>query len=67
MVGKRIAKLRKSKGWTQVDLAKAARLSKGYIASIEEGDGHPRIKTVAMIAAVLGVEVRKLYEEGQDE
>lgn len=62
MVGKRIAKLRKGKGWTQADLAKATRLSKGYIAAIEKG-GCPGMKTVAMLAQALGVEVRELYRE----
>ncbi|MCO5387773.1 MAG: helix-turn-helix domain-containing protein [Desulfosporosinus sp.] len=37
MVGKRIATLRKEKGWTQKELAKVAKLSTGYIAAIEEG------------------------------
>ena len=63
MVGKRIAQLRKEMGWTQKDLAGETRLSKGYIAAIEEGDQQPNIKTVAIIARALGVEVRELYEE----
>lgn len=60
MVGKRIANLRKEKGWTQKQLAKATRLSKSRIAAIE-GGGRPGIKTVAMIAKALGVEVGELY------
>ena len=62
MLGKRIAKLRRQKGWTQKDLADATRLSRGYIAAIEEGK-HPGIKAVAMIAEALGVEVGELYRE----
>ena len=65
MVGKRIAKLRKEKGWTQADLAKIAGLSKGYVASIEEGK-YPGIKALAMIAKTLGVEARALFEEEED-
>lgn len=61
MIGKRIAQLRKEKGWTQKDLAKAARLSRGYIASIEEGGSHA-VKTVTMIAEALRVEARELFE-----
>lgn len=60
MVGKRIASIRQEKGWTQADLAKASGLSKGYIASIEEGK-KPGIKAIALIAGALGVEVRKFY------
>lgn len=65
MVGKRIAQLRKKKGWTQKDLAGATRLSKGYIATIEEGDQQPKIKTVAIIAGALGVEARELYKDDE--
>lgn len=62
MVGKRIALIRKNKSWTQKDLAEATRLSRGYIAAIEEG-GSPGVKTVAMIAKALGVDARELLEE----
>lgn len=62
MVGKRIAKMRKEKKWTQKQLAEAARLSKSRIAAIEEGK-RPGIKTVVMIAEALGVETRELFGE----
>lgn len=64
MVGKRITKLRKDKGWSQKDLADATGLSKGYIAAIEEGRS-PGIKTISIIAEALGVEVRDLFEEDE--
>lgn len=62
MVGKRIAELRKERGWTQKELAKAARLSKSYIAAIEEGV-NPSIKASARIADGLGVEIKELYRK----
>ena len=62
MLGKRTAKLRKERGWTQGDLANATRLSRGYIASIEEGTVHPSIKTVAIIAKILGIEAGELLK-----
>jgi len=62
MVGKRIANLRKEKGWTQKDLADAIRLSRGYIAAIEAGE-RLGVKAVAIIAEALGVEARELYKE----
>jgi len=61
-IGSNIAKFRRNKGWTQAKLAKAARLSRGYIAAIEEGKGHPRIKTLAIIAEKLGVGIDELIE-----
>ena len=60
-LGKKIAELRKRKGWTQTDLAMATRLSKGYVAAIE-GGRNPEVKTVALIAEALGVEARKLFK-----
>ena len=63
MIGKRIARLRKEKGWTQANLAKATGLSKGYIAAIEEEGKIPRIKTLARIAACLDVDLGELLRE----
>jgi len=60
MVGKRIAEIRKEKGWTQKDLADRTRLSRGYIASIEGGRS-PGVKAKSIIAEALGVEVCELY------
>ena len=59
MIGEKIAKLRKEKGWTQADLATATRLSKGYISAIEEGKS-PGVKALVVIAEALGVEARAL-------
>lgn len=63
MIGKRIAQLRKKRGWTQKDLAEETGLSRGYISTIEEGGIHPSVKTLALIAGALGVEARELLEE----
>jgi len=62
VVGKVIARLRKGKGWTQTELANAASLSRGCIAAIE-GGRDPGIKTLALIAEALGVEVKEFFEE----
>lgn len=60
MIGDRIAELRKEKKWTQRDLAKVTGLSRGYIASIEEGNHRPKIRTLAMIADALDVTVDEI-------
>lgn len=60
--GDRIAKLRKVKGWTQAELAKATGLSSGYVAAIEEGRAHPKLKTLVIIAEKLGGSLEKLKE-----
>jgi len=62
-IGGNIAKFRRKKGWTQTKLAKSARLSRGYIAAIEKGKRHPRVKTLAIIAEKLGVGIEELMGE----
>ena len=62
-IGSNIAKFRRLKGWTQATLAKETGLSRGYIAAIEEGRKHPRLKTLAIIAEKLGVGIDELIEE----
>jgi Predicted transcriptional regulator with C-terminal CBS domains len=62
MIAQRVAELRKAKGLTQVDLAKEAGLSWGYIAAIEEGRIRPKIKTLALIAKCLNVELQSLLK-----
>ena len=63
MVGKRIAQLRKEKGWTQKDLADETGLSRGYIATIEEGRIQPKLRTLARIAKCLDVGLELLLRE----
>lgn len=63
MVSKRISELRKDKGWTQEELARAVKLSRSYIAAIEEGRIRPKIKTLALIAKCLDVELELLLRE----
>lgn len=65
-LGENIAILRRNKGWTQAELAKAAGLSRGYIAAIEEG-GKPSLRALAVIAESLEVEIKQLYGEVEEE
>jgi len=60
VLGNNIANYRRLKSLTQVELAVAIGVSKGYIAAIEEGKKMPGIKTLAMIAECLDVELELL-------
>ena len=60
---KNIAIIRKRKGFTQEQLAKATGFSESYISAIEEGRGHPRIRTLEVIAKCLGVGLEELLQE----
>ncbi|MFZ5650161.1 MAG: helix-turn-helix domain-containing protein [Bacillota bacterium] len=61
-----IARLRRERGLTQAELSRTTGLSRGYIAAIEQGRRHPTIKTLAIIAEALGVEIEVLTEEEEE-
>lgn len=49
--------LRKQRGWTQEDLARAANLTTGTISRVERGEDIPNLPTAQAIARALGVGV----------
>ena len=59
-----IAVLRKDKGMTQEELAEACDLSVGYISQLEAPGTYycPSLKTLFIIAEVLGTTVSKLTD-----
>lgn len=48
--GKRIRKLRKDRGWTQVYLAEHTGLGSVYISQLEHGKKEPGLRTVEILA-----------------
>lgn len=61
--GAKVASARKQRGWTQSDLARAARISRQAVFQIESGITLPRIDTALRIANALGGEVHALFSE----
>lgn len=61
-IGKRIRQIRGEKRITQEDLAGEAGLNRAYIGYIERGERNPSTETLAKIAKVLKVPLRKLFE-----
>lgn len=51
--GKRVERLRRDRGWTQADLARAAAVRQGYISVIENDTGAPSASLMAAIAKTL--------------
>jgi transcriptional regulator with XRE-family HTH domain len=51
--GKRVERLRRDHGWTQVELARAAQVRQGYISIIEKDNGAPSAALMAAIARAL--------------
>lgn len=62
-VGKRVADLRKAKGYSQVRLAAATGLSAGHIGQIEQGRRHPTLVTIYRLCSGLEIEVSELFRE----
>lgn len=60
-IGVTIKRLREEKGWTQLALAKRAKVPQSYISELEAGDKrNPGIETLRKLAKVLGVKVMRL-------
>lgn len=59
----RLRRLREAKGWTQVDLAKKARVTQALISQLEAGKkASPSVVPLLRIARALGVTVEELVE-----
>jgi len=65
-VGGRVAAARRRKGWSQTDLAKRARLTRGSVANIELGRQRAPLETVWRIGEALGIEPRMLLPSMSD-
>ncbi len=61
-LGRRIKDLRKSRMWTQVELAEYAGLNSGYVAEVERGGRNPSLETILNIAATLNVSAGYLVD-----
>ena len=60
MVGERIAKLRKAKGFTQDQFAEATGLNRTHLYRLETGQQSMTLKTLKLIADALGVRATQL-------
>lgn len=59
--GKRVAKIRKEKGFTQEKLGFAVGVSPAYIGFIEQGRRNPTIANIYKISKVLGVSLKDIF------
>jgi transcriptional regulator with XRE-family HTH domain len=59
-----IRELREKKGWSQSELSRRSGVKQGVLSYIENGrTKHPRVDTLAAIAAALGTTVEKLIRK----
>jgi transcriptional regulator with XRE-family HTH domain len=61
-LAKNVRRLRKSKGWTQDELAAQLKIKQTAISLIENNRANPTLKTLEDIAACLGVKFTELFE-----
>lgn len=59
-LGQHIAKIRRSKGYSQDRVCLEAGLSRGALSKIESGRVEPKISTLALIAITIDVSLAKL-------
>jgi transcriptional regulator with XRE-family HTH domain len=60
-VGRRIAELRRAKGWTQAELAERLGVSIKWVSRVENGE-NLTLATLAKIGRVFGVRAAELLE-----
>jgi transcriptional regulator with XRE-family HTH domain len=61
-LGRRVAQLRKAKGWTQERLAEASGMDVSHLAALEVGLVNPTLVTLLKVAKGLRVKVGELFE-----
>ena len=62
--GSRVRAIRKSRRWTQEELAARSGRHPTYIGGIERGERNITIQVIADIARALGVRITELFETG---
>lgn len=60
-VGRRIAELRRERGWTQEQLAERLGISRRYLARLERGGQNVTVHRLAWLAEHLGCRVADLF------
>ncbi len=60
--GERLAKIRKSKGYSQDRVCNEGGFSRGTLSKIESGSVDPQLTTLARIAEIIGVPLKKILD-----
>ncbi|OIQ21198.1 helix-turn-helix transcriptional regulator [Lacinutrix sp. MedPE-SW] len=62
-IGQNIAKARRRKKLTQVDVCVELKMDKPYLSSIENGRQNPTLLTLKKLADAIGVEVEEFLKD----
>ncbi len=60
--GERIRKLRRAKGWRQIDLAEQSGVHEVHISDLERGTREAGLRTLSKIASALGTTLSELLK-----
>jgi transcriptional regulator with XRE-family HTH domain len=60
--GERIRKLRRAKGWRQIDLAEQSGVHEVHISDLERGTREPGLRTLSKIARALGITLSEVLK-----
>jgi len=62
LLGERIRKLRKAKGWRQIDLAQHSGVHEVHISDLERGSREVGLKTLFALSQALNVKLDELFK-----
>jgi transcriptional regulator with XRE-family HTH domain len=60
--GERIRKLRRAKGWRQIDLAEQSGVHEVHISDLERGTREPGLRTLSKITLALGTTLSEMLK-----
>ncbi|MCD5361261.1 helix-turn-helix domain-containing protein [Chromobacterium aquaticum] len=61
LFGRRLAELRKQKGWSQEQLALESGIARSYLGGVERGQRNIALLNICKLAKTLGVPVGELF------
>ena len=64
-LGKAIRAERLRNGWSQEDLADAAKINRSYVTDLENGKRTPNLATLMQVAGAFGMKTSKLIAAGE--
>ncbi len=62
LFGRRVALLRKGKGWSQEQLALQSGLARSYLSGVERGQRNIALENIVRLAITLGISLSELMD-----
>lgn len=65
-IGRRVAEIRRDRGWTQAELAERLDVGTNYLKMIEAGRENMTVRSLVTLAAMLDVDLAALFATPRD-